>query len=171
MMTATGASLVLAATLGAFYSLRLALRRRERELLAWLAAVRLLNREITYGMTTLPRVCEALGGQADDVAGEFFGKLAAELQHDGGRLTEAWEELLRADGSGWHLLPEDMAVLLELGRGLGRSDINGQKRLLAVAEEKLHNLAAESGQRYARLSRLLSGLGWCSGLLLICLWL
>lgn len=171
MMMGLGAGLVMAATVGAFYSLRLALRQRERELLSWLAAVRLLSREITYGGAPLPRVCENLAAEAEGVAAEFFTELAEKLRADGGRLTESWEELLYRQGSGWHLLAADMAVLLELGRGLGRSSLSGQNKLLSVSEERLRGLTEESAGRYARLSRLLSGLGWCSGILLVCLWL
>lgn len=169
MMMGLGACLVMAATLGAFYSLRLALHLRERELLSWLAAVRLLSREISYGMTPLPRVCEGLGARAEGVAGEFFAALSQALQADAGRLGEAWEELLAAQGGSWHLSPDDLAVLSELGGSLGRSNFAEQKKLLAVAEERLRSLAEESAARYERLSRLLSGLGWCSGLLLVCL--
>lgn len=171
MMMGIGAGLVLAATVGAFYSLRLALRQRERELLSWLAAVRLLSREITYGGKPLPRICENLGVELEGASGAFFRALAEELQVDGGCLGESWEELLSRQSGGWHLLAADRAVLAELGRGLGRSNLLGQQKLLAVAEERLGGLAEESAVRYARLSRLLSGLGWCSGLLLVCLWL
>lgn len=175
MMALVGAALVLGAAVGCFQSLRLALSAREQELLSWLAAVRLLNREITYGVLPLPRVCGALAEQAGGVAGQFFAAAAERLQaaEDAPvvNLAALWRDLLAEQGAAWHLLAADMAALRDLGAGLGQSNLGGQKKLLALTEERLSQLAAESAARYLRLSRLLSGLGWCCGLLLICLWL
>lgn len=172
MMTVLGAGLVLLAAVGSFYSLRLALAHREQELLSWLAALRLLEREMLCGGVPLPRLCATVVVQGSGVAADFFAALAAALKLDGaGGLPAVWRNLLAEHSAGWHLLPADVAVLTELGLGLGQSDLVGQKKLLAVTEERLRQLADESAARYLRLGRLLGGLGWCCGLLIICLWL
>ena len=86
-------------------------------------------------------------------------------------LPEIWQQLLTAQSQNWHLLPEDLQALTELGQGLGSSGLSNQQRLLALTEQRLQRLAAEAEERRGRLARLLGGLGWCSGLLLVCLWL
>lgn len=170
MITLVGAALVLSAAVGCFQSLRLALARREQELLSWLSAVRLLNREILCGVLPLPRICRNIAEQNGGAAGEFFAALSERLRQ-GEALAECWQELLTEQSAARHFLPADLAVLRELGAELGQSGLAAQKRLLSVTEERLHQLSEQSAARYLRLSRLLSGLGWCCGLLIICLWL
>lgn len=173
MLKILGAVCVLGATVGGFGQLRQALRLRVAELEGWLAAVRLLQSEMNYGLLPLPRICqlaaEHLAGQP---VGPFWQNLAAALgQGPPQALPELWREQLATQKGGWHLLAADWQVLAELGQGLGGSGLENQQRLLALSEERLRLLAAEAAAASGRLQRLLGGLGWCSGLLLICLWL
>ena len=137
-----------------------------------LAAVRRLQSEMNYGLLPLPRLCELAAGQIDGAVGQFWQSLAAVLQQgEPLALPEIWQQLLTAQSQNWHLLPEDLQTLTELGQGLGSSGLSNQQRLLALTEQRLQRLAAEADERRGRLARLLGGLGWCSGLLLVCLWL
>jgi len=167
-----GAVLILLATVGGFGQLRLALRQRPVELAGWLAAVRLLQSEMNYGLLPLPRLCELAAGQIDGVVGTFWRLLADELAAQPAQaLPELWQRLLAQQEGGWHLLAADQQVLSELGLGLGASGLANQQRLLALTERRLQKQEAEAAEGCARWTRLLGGLGWCSGLLLICLWL
>lgn len=172
MLSVLGAVFILLATVGGFGQLRCALRQRPRELLDWLAVVRLLQSEMNYGLLTLPRLCALAAAQNNGVVGRFWQTLAQELETQTAQsLPEIWQRLLVEQKSGWHLLAADLQVLMELGQGLGASGLNNQQRLLSLTERRLQNLADEAAAQCARLTRLLGGLGWCSGLLLICLWL
>lgn len=176
MIRLIGVILVMTSVVGAFGSLRRALLARHAELLDWLRAVRLLEREIGFGVLPLGRICEKIAIGDLGVARDFFAELAAMLnggnkQGDVGfdvGFEEAWQHLTEKLGAGWHLLAEDYAVLADLGRGLGKSDLAGQRRLLQLAEESLGSLVTESETKNARLLRLLAGLGWCCGLLIVC---
>lgn len=172
MMKLLGAVCILLATVSGFAQLRVALQQRVAELNDWLAAVRLLQSEMNYGLLPLPRLCELAAGQIGGAVGRFWQVLAAALQQgEPLALPEIWQRLLAAQSPDWHLLPEDLPALAELGQGLGSSGLNNQQRLLALTEQRLQRLAAEAEARRNRLARLLGGLGWCSGLLLVCLWL
>ena len=171
MLSALGAVFILLATVGGFGQVRCALRQRPQELQDWLAAVRLLQNEMNYGMVPLPRLCALAAGRNKGVVGCFWQSLAQSLQQPTQALPEIWQRLLAEQKGSWHLLAADLQTLAELGQGLGASGLNNQQRLLSLTEQRLLQLADEVAARCARLTRLLGGLGWCSGLLLICLWL
>lgn len=172
MLKLLGAVCILLATVSGFAQLRVALQQRVAELNDWLAAVRLLQSEMNYGLLPLPRLCQLTAGQIGGAVGQFWQALAAALQQgEPLALPEIWQRLLAVQSPGWHLLPEDLPALAELGQGLGSSGLSNQQRLLALTEQRLQRLAAEAKERRGRLARLLGGLGWCSGLLLVCLWL
>ncbi len=172
MLNICGGLLILLATVGGFGQVRFALSQRPAELLSWQAAVRLLQAEMSYGLSPLPRLCVLAAEQTPGVVGRFWAALADQLQTPAAQaLPELWRRLMDEQKGGWHLLAVDLQPLAELGQGLGGSGLANQQRLLALTEQRLTNLAAEAAERSARLNRLLGGLGWCSGLLLICLWL
>ncbi len=168
LMGVCGAAAVLLACVGGFGELRQAMLRRVQELDSWLAAVRVLQTEMTFGALPLSRLCGNITAQTEGAAAAFFQELGDRLAA-GESLAASWPELLAQNAAGAHLLPGDTLVLRELGAGLGASGLAQQKRLLALTEERLQALRAEASERYRRLARLLSALGWSSGLLLICL--
>ena len=89
---------------------------------------------------------------------QFGQSLAAVLrQGEPLALPEIWRQLLTAQSQNWHLLPEDLQALTELGQGLGSSGLSNQQRLLALTEQRLQRLAAEAEERRGRLARLLGG--------------
>lgn len=167
-----GALCVLLACLGVFGQVRLALKMRQNELQSWLAAVRLLSAEMNFGLLPLPRLCDLLAGRVDGAAGCFFAHLGEELgRQKQAALPQIWQELLLVERQNWHLSAVDLSVLADLGAGLGNSGLANQRRLLALTEERLVSLHDEASARCERLYHLLGALGWCSGLLLVCLWL
>lgn len=172
MLTLVGALCVMAATVGSFGEVRLAMHRRTIELLAWLGAVRLLQSEMSYGLTPLPRLCVLISRQVGGVVGEFWAVLADGLaERTDAHLPLLWAEGIDCCRRRWHLRADDIAVLDELGYGLGGSGLHNQRRMLALAEERLVRLADDAAAEYSRLARLLTGLGWCGGLILVCLWI
>ena len=80
MLKVLGAVCVLLATVSGFAQLRNALQQRVAELRDCLAAVRLLQSEMNYGLLPLPRLCELAAGQIDGAVGQFWQSLAAVLQ-------------------------------------------------------------------------------------------
>lgn len=171
MLRLFGAICVMAATVGAFGEVRTAMHRRTVELWAWVGAVRLLQSEMSFGLTPLPRICRLISQQVGGVVGDFWAFMADELpQRTDAYLPLLWAENMARCRRYWHLQADDLGVLDELGAGLGGSGLHNQQRLLALTEERLTRLADNSAAEYARLSRLLTGLGWCCGLILICLW-
>lgn len=159
-----GAGLVMTAAVWAAGCLAGALNMRQKELASWVLAVRLLGREIAWGAEPLPRLCARIGGQVGGVAGEFLAEAA-----ENGQNKVLMLDMLQKKAEGWHLLAGDEMVLAELLAGLGQTDLAGQKKLLGQMEARLGALQEESVGRYARLARLIKGLGWCGGLLMVTL--
>lgn len=172
MTALLGALCVLLACLGVCGQVRLALKLRQTELQSWLSAVRLLSAEMNFGVLPLPRLCALLAERVDGAAGCFFAHLNEELgRQKQAALPQIWQEMLVAERPSWHLSAADVSVLADLGAGLGNSGLANQRRLLALTEERLASLHDEAAERCERRYRLLGALGWCSGLLLVCLWL
>lgn len=156
-----GAGLVMVSAVWAAGCVAGALALRQKELASWVLAVRLLGREIAWGAEALPRLYARVGGQVDGVAGGFLADLAENWQDS--------QDMLQKKAAGWHLQAGDVAVLAELLAGLGQTDLAGQKKLLGQMEARLVALQEESAVRQKRLARLIRGLGWCGGLLLVTL--
>lgn len=172
MLRLVGAACIIMASLGGFAQLRGALQKRAMELLGWLGAVRLLQSEMSWGLTPLPRLCQVISRQIGGLVGDFWKRLGDELAKSGaGTVPELTSQLLAEAQGEWHLLATDWQILQEMGEGLGGSGLAEQQRLLALTEQRLQAASDEAAARYARHGRLLGGLGWCCGLLLVCLWL
>lgn len=166
MLTLAGCLCIMTACVVGAIEIRRGMWRRINELLAWLAAVRLLQNEISYGLMPLPELCSLVGQRIKGTVGEFWAKIA---DFDGGELSAVWAETMAAASSEWNLRADDLAVLGELGSGLGASGIANQKRLLALTEERLlYQLDVARGED-ARWGRLVLGVGWCGGLMLVCM--
>ncbi len=165
MLTLAGCFCIMTACVAGAIEIRRGMKRRIDELLAWLAAVRLLQNEISYGLVPLPELCRLSAQRIKGTVGEFWAKIA---EFDGGDMAEIWAETLAAASSEWHLRVDDLAVLGELGSGLGASGIANQKRLLALTEERLRYQLDVARCEEARWGRLVMGVGWCGGLMLVC---
>lgn len=144
-------------------TLKNSLRMRGVELEAWCKMLRQLQVEISYGLTPLP---QAFAKCNVGFLQDFCQNISRDLegQHD---LPKVWLENLAAANKKWHLLDTDFEILAALAGDLGCSAVSDQNRILNLAIEKLSGEQSSAEAEFGRLGRLIGGLGYSAGLLLV----
>jgi len=142
--------------------------RRPVELRQFIAALQMLETEITYAATPLP---EALGGVAEQVsapAASFFRQVSSELgTHRGCSAREAWHDTLAEYGVLSALGASDFSILRGLGNSLGISDRSDQSKHLHLAAEQLKTALAMAEEAALKNVKLWNYMGLLSGLVLV----
>lgn len=142
-------------------------RRRPEELRTLQGSLQLLETEIVYGATPLPEAFERIARQFDNHVGEIFKLAKNNLWAEVGDIQRAWSKALNEQFQHLALTKKDLEVLQSLGRTLGISDRDDQKKHLRLAMEKLkveEKNAAEEAQKYAS---TFNYLGFLCGLTLV----
>lgn len=167
MLKLTGAFLLLAGLGWMGWSAARELARRTILLEELVAALERMERELTFRLTPLPRLCRWLGGDATRPLKDFFFA-CADSAEDGDRpFQEGWRQAAcTLEG---HLERPAVDCLVELGRGLGRCDSEGESRLLEAALIRLRELLHHSREESRRRGRLYSALGLTAGAFLVIL--
>lgn len=144
-------------------TLKNSLRMRGLELDAWCRMLRQLQVEISYGLTPLP---QAFAKCNVEFLQEFCQNVSEDLErhHD---LPKVWLENLARGKEKWHLLDVDLEILAALAGDLGGSAVSDQNRILNLAIEKLSGRQTLAEAEFGRLGRLIGGLGYSAGLLLV----
>ena len=164
-----GAILVVAGCGGFGFSLAAAYRREEASLRQLMRMLRFMQRELRFRLTPLPELCRQAAGEGRGQTRAVMQYLAAALEAQ--EQPEAYgcmrSALRRADG----LSGRVKRLFLQLGRSLGRFDLDGQleglEDVLNACREQLDQLQEN------RASRLKSyqTLGLCAGAALAILFL
>lgn len=123
-----------------------------------------MKNEMTYRMTPLCDIFEALSCREPGAVGALFASAAQALQSD--CMTDAYGALNEAVASvkGLVLSAHAKRTVLNLAASLGKFDIDGQERVLALAQEQLASelisLRANASKRAASYRTI----GICAGL-------
>lgn len=156
-----GAVLVIAACGGFGISLAAGYRRRERLLQQLLRALQTMRWELQYRLTPLPELCRRAGEETTGALREVFRALSREL-----------DTQTRADVSGCMQfalnasrdLPGCIRRLLrQLGRTLGRYDLEGQLQGLSAVKSACEESLAELGRNRENRLRSYQTLALCAG--------
>ncbi|MGB9885870.1 MAG: stage III sporulation protein AB [Moorellales bacterium] len=144
--------------------------RRQQILRELQVALQLLETEITYAATPLPEAFRRVGQKCRSPVGRLFLAAANTLDADPGITAgEAWEAGLAAL---WAVAPmdrEEVAVLSDLGQGLGRGDREDQRKKLELARAQLQHLERTAAEVRARQTRVWQTLGFLGGVTIILL--
>ncbi len=164
MLKTAGILLVILGASGAGFAMALSVRRQAALLRQLLSALEQMKGEIAYQRTPLPELMRLLSVGSSGAAAAFFGRVAGDLH-------------LRQEGSVYAIFKKELAavpaaafpaqvrlVLLNLGKGLGKYDLESQLCSINLASQRLQSLldALQADQR-ARM-RSYCTLGVCAGL-------
>ncbi|MGI6491773.1 MAG: stage III sporulation protein AB [Peptococcaceae bacterium] len=142
--------------------------RRPKELRALRSALQMLGTEITYGATRLAEAFDTVARRCDKNVAALFRQAENELTAMSGvSAAEAWESALDAYYADSALRPQDHAILINLGRALGRSDRSEQIKHLNLAMEQLAQEAANAAEEASRNVKMWNYLGFLGGLMFI----
>lgn len=143
---------------------------RPVELRSFQAALYMLETEIAYAATPLTEALQTLAERSDRRVAPFFRYVLAELSAAPGiTFREAWEEALKKFYRQTSLIKSDLAVLNNLGRALGRSDRQDQRRHLRLAGEQIGAAAARAQKEAPAQAKLWNYLGFLGGLVIVLL--
>lgn len=165
-----GSALILGSTTWVGWQVAGGYARRPSHVRDLQTALAVLQTEIEYGATPLPRALEAAGGACGGPVGQLFAEASARLAAGGGLTPgDAVRAALAAQADETALAREDLEVLLALAPVLGGSGRADQVRHLALARERLTGAEAAARDARSRYERLARYAGVLVGAALVCI--
>jgi len=139
--------------------------RRPPELKSLLSSLQMLETEIIYSATPLAEALERVAAGSDKGVAGFFRRAARELGAGAGCTAgEAWEKALAWYYTVNSLSGREMSILSSLGRALGISDREDQRKHLKLACEQLKREIARAEEEAAKNGRMWNYLGFCGAM-------
>lgn len=170
MLKFIGAGIILfSATMVGFQAAKV-YANRPKEIRQLGIALQLLETEICYGSTTLPVALNYVARRIRGEIGQLFGQASVYLsQYDGLSTEDSWEMALEKVWSKTTMKKPEKEILLHLGKVLGKSDKEDQRKhiRLTVTNLKQEELVARDDQQ--KYEKMCKSLGVLSGLLAIIL--
>lgn len=171
MMRWIGAGMVTAACAAAGLGFAAATRTALRQLSAWIAALESMDSEIRCRMTPLPEVFTQLSQGGGGVVAVFFGCCAGIMRSDCALGVPPVFRQALAQTRGLEMSGRTRQTLLNLSASLGRFDLEGQSRAIALAADRLRQEQRELQAGAAARCRSYETIGVCAGLALaVILW-
>lgn len=129
--------ILVATTVGGFVFAE-AFKKRTKQLTEFQMALHHLSNEIEFTHTPLPAAFNNVALKSEEPVRSVLGQVSKLLmENEVENVFEAFSISLKANKNCIELKKEDESVLLDLARGLGESDLQGQKKLFALAMENL----------------------------------
>lgn len=131
-------------------------------------ALRMLETEILYGLTPLPRALERIAKHTNYPINKLCFNTAFYLVNNQGITAgEAWEEALKQLKNESALLPEDLDALLNFGKSLGDSDKDEQEKNLQLVQAHLKTLEYKAEKLKEKNQKLCQYFGFSLGIILV----
>lgn len=159
-----GAVLVAAASLLAGAGSRQSLRQRVAVRRSLALALELLQGEMELRMPPVGELFQTVGRQVESPVGMILTRAGLEMELVPGRPPVT---ALRIASEGGPLDREEQALLLQLGTSLGRYDLTGQGRALAVFRDRAARLSSQAEEILRGRARASMTAAVCGGLALI----
>lgn len=161
MLKWIGAVLIIMGCGGTGFSLAASHRRQEWELRQFMASLDYMQCELQYRLTPLPDLCRQTAAQTAGAVRKLFTVLANELEDQ--IAPDVHHCILAAVSKTPDLQIGTVEIAKDMGRTLGRFDLDGQLRGLEYARQECRRrLEALSENRDVRL-RSYQTLGLCAG--------
>ena len=155
-----GSAIIVIGCSGFGFRMAAAHRQQERQLRQLLSALDLLEWELRYRLPPLPELCLQVANDAQGAVSCLFRRLYEELER---QIAPDAGMCMNAAVSVSSLSPAVKHLFLDLGRTLGRFDLEGQlKGIEAVRQEALMALDKLTRDQDTRL-RSYQTLGLCAG--------
>lgn len=137
-------------------------RRRPLELRACSVALSLLDTEIYWGATPLPEAFTGIAARTDAPWRGFFQEIQGRIASGEGAWS-AWKATVSNQNKNFCLKPEDWLVILDVGKGLGRSDRPEQHKQLELVQKQLGQLREQAAAWAEKQAKMWSYLGFLVG--------
>lgn len=162
-----GSVLVFAGCGGFGFSLALAHRKRERMLEKLCRMLTVMECELRYRLTPLPELCILAAQETEGVIKEILLRFSCELDR---RISPDAASCMRQVLETIELSNRDIRnILMELGRSLGRFDLEGQLKGIDHVRKKCELLLNTTRQQQTERIRCYETLGLCAGAALVIL--
>lgn len=162
MIRIVGAFLILGSStlLGWYKAKQLTLRPAQIRMLRHL--LQRLETEIVYGQTPLPSALGTLAGQTSEPFSSMLNEMKQTLEQHDRSTAEVWHAVTHSKWERTSLQKQEKEIWLRLGKTLGVSDQDDQRKHLKLAMDHLaseEKAAHEEAKRFASVWRNLGLLG------------
>lgn len=172
MLKMLGCCLVLFACVRVGILLKGSLKKREKELTAFLCALQSLETEISYGVTPLPAALQTAGKAAGGTIGKFFWQTGKSLQETKGKTSaEIWQEQLSQFQDELTLQLDDLELIRKFGIGLGTSDVKDQIKRIQLLAVQVRQRIDAAAEKWDKMGKVYLGLSWGVGMVVVLLWI
>lgn len=145
-------------------------RDRRAELEDTLELIRLLQMEITYRKDSLQKSFMKTASLKDCWFSQLLKGCCEELSNNES-LVKAWEISLNKNMQNCPLYHSDLVIIKDISMGIGRSDIEGQKKVFEPALIRIQSALSESKEMERRQGRMYRSLGISVGILIFILFI
>ncbi|WP_353892386.1 stage III sporulation protein SpoIIIAB [Proteinivorax hydrogeniformans] len=167
MLKVMGAAVLIAATTSYGFQKAQKLQQRTTALRVFQNGLAMLQTEVSYGHTPLPKALKNVAYTLPSPQKEFFINISYNLEKcDGFMLERYWSEELKKDTYQF-LTDRDKDILQTLGFSLGKSGIDEQLKHISLTLNKLNAAEQESEQQYKKNGKMWKYLGFFTGLALV----
>lgn len=168
MLKLIGGLLVVSASGLAGWAVARVYAKRPVELRLFIAALQVLETEITYVATPLPGALDRVAQQVELPVALFFRRVAKELdQLAGCSAREAWNRALEWYYPQSALVRNDLGILRGLGNNIGISDRDDQGKHLRLATEQLKMALVTAEELAAKNVKMWNYVGLLGGLIIV----
>lgn len=163
-----GSLLVIISTTVAGFILGEKFKKRTSQLKEMERAIYQLQNEIIYTHTALPEAFLKVHEKSSFPLNEFF-KIVSHMLYfnEVDSVYEGFKASLKKMKNPLDINKEDMNVILSLGKTLGESDIEGQKRMFALTLENLKKQIAEAEILMKKNVKMYRYLGFTLGTMIV----
>ena len=135
-----------------------------------ITALKVLESEMKYRLDPLPELLIRLGSARESLVNEFFETAGRLLNQRTGRdLSLCWEEAVETVYRESALCKEDRQILIDLGTGLGKTDLVSQEGLFRRTFSILEAQSAKAEEEKKTKGKMYQSLGTAVGILIVIL--
>ncbi|QAT42865.1 stage III sporulation protein AB [Aminipila luticellarii] len=142
---------------------------RVTNLQSFLDGLKNLEDEILYRKTPLPEALEIVSDEkANHAAKDLFSKVSADLKGKNNcSFLESWIRYSKELGDTCSFTEEDIHTIVELGKGLGGTDVYGQSAVIQRSYKRIENQLKEASEENNKKGKMYKSLGIAIGLTLV----
>ena len=127
--------------------------------------MKILSTEISYRKDPLPVIFRKVADQRSNIASDILARCCHYMgqRHS---FETCWQKSVDEVCTSSSLTSADKAVILDLGTQMGRSNVQGQQRVIMLAEEKLKAQISEALREKNSNGKMYGGLGFSIGIII-----
>lgn len=168
-MKLLGALLIILTTswIGFEWSRRLGMRPKEIRQLK--SALQILEAEIIYSQSPLQEAFKNIANQLPHPIDDFFTQLHSDLEKKNANFKAIWEKSVHELKSNSYLGNNEIEILQQFGRTLGRHDFYQQQKHIQLAITHLDRELEEARDEQFKYSKMAKSLGVLAGVFIVLL--